>query len=212
MRAGTASAGPCAHVRACFSVLPAPPPPQWCCLFCACSSPAVQRSPEFCAPRSGAGPGPWRPLPRPRVRSIPSRATMCFCTSCYLSMHSCRPCLRGRPPCQASLPVTTSRVIHNPVSPQLTLQAGDIILLSDPDPHPPDAVVLITIILQVLFGVKTMKRGDQGGCVLATWPFAGCIRGMVSAGRPGLCPRLRPWQTSCPQSQEPVLRHAANPK
>lgn len=85
------------------------------------------------------------------VCSIPGRVTQCFfCTSRYLSMHSCLSCSPREAPCQASLPAETCWVILNPCHLSCRFQTGDK-SLSSTLPRPPSlpapqcSFVLITM-------------------------------------------------------------------
>lgn len=79
-----------------------------------------------------------------------------FCTSCYLSMHSCLSVLSGRPWCRAGLPAKTSWVVqsprhlgrcHGPVT-SSSLQSQCYFVLNTIDPLG-------------AFDVKTMKKWNN---------------------------------------------------
>lgn len=100
------------HVWACVYVLLSlsPSPPRWCCHFSA--YPHLQ-----CRDFLSIGPSSQKPVLAVSVLPVCSLFLAewhVFCTSCYLSMHSCCPVLFGRPWCQAGLPVKTFWVVRNP--------------------------------------------------------------------------------------------------
>lgn len=141
----------CMCEHACVCVLLSPSPPQVL--------------PSLCSPPTFSAKVSRISAPAGRSRFLLSVYFLCalysqqsddvFCTSCYLSMHSCLSVLFGRPWCLAGLPVKTSWVVQSPR--HLGRCHGQVTSSLQSQCY----FVLNTIDTLGAFDVKTMKKWNR---------------------------------------------------